>query len=260
MNSQHRELEQYIRGGLHRETSEIQAPQDLKSKIDIRISGCIKMEENNMRKISPKKLIIMVAAACLLVSTVCVAAGKVASTRSTSSRLNDIKDYGKLAEVEEQLGYPADAPESFTNGYRFAYMNISDREDLDENGNVLAKYKDLTITYDSADGNNLMLEIGKSGAEKGRIDSTREYQGLEIIYTKDFYKFVPVDYELTEEDKLNSEKDNYFISYGAPEVEEMVIQSVSWENNGIRYLIMDMLNVLGEDDLYGMAEETIGVK
>ena len=64
-----------------------------------------------MRKWSPRKIMVMAAAVCVIGSMTAVAAGKVTQISSHSSHANDFT-YDKLGEMEAKLGFTTKAPET----------------------------------------------------------------------------------------------------------------------------------------------------
>ena len=75
-------------------------------------------EESGMKKWNMKRVFVVAAAICVLGTITAVAAGKVAYTSAGGSHLDDFT-YDKLGEMETKLGYTTNAPEVFSNGYRF---------------------------------------------------------------------------------------------------------------------------------------------
>ena len=69
---------------------------------------------------------------------------------------------------------------------------------------------------------------------------------------------MPVDYEKTEEDlKLESEG-KLQIGYGADEISEDTMQSVSWYEDGISYSILNSnYNDVSKEDMIKMAKDII---
>ena len=79
-------------------------------------------------------------------------------------------------------------------------------------------------------------------------------------YYLDTYKWVPSEYELTEQDKKNMEKDNYFISVGTDTVSENLVSGVSWVQDGIYYHIGNVFGKTEPEVFFQMAEELIKSK
>ena len=67
--------------------------------------------------------------------------------------------------------------------------------------------------------------------------SQRNTTAITVEYFQNTYKFVPADYQETEEDKAMEAAGDYFISYGNDKVEVRESSSVQWEKDGISYMI-----------------------
>ena len=212
----------------------------------------------NRKHFSIKKMIIVIAVIGLLGSTACLAAGKITSLVGGSDG-ERCTDFAKLDSMVDKLGYEVKAIESFQNGFTFENMNIGNTTGMDDDGNAVASYKELWVDY-TKENERLNLIICKPLPEEARTaKQTGEYKGITISYYIDTYKFVPEDYELTEEDKENEKKDDYYISYGSDEVTLNQISYVNWTDNGIHYSIMGSDTSLTAEDMIQMAEEIIDV-
>ena len=109
------------------------------------------MEDNTMKKetgksvrFNAKKLVIGVAAACLLLSG-SIFAGKTAmyiSGRGLGSFTYEEKD-----KAEEKLGFVVDLVESFGNGYSFQEMDVQEVRGADEDANTLYTFPQLAARY-----------------------------------------------------------------------------------------------------------------
>ncbi|MDD3142290.1 MAG: signal peptide protein, partial [Lachnospiraceae bacterium] len=74
---------------------------------------------------------------------------------------------------------------------------------------------------------------------------------------KDTYKIVPPDYELTEEDKQNQLREDYFISYGSSEVYTQEASNVVWVQDGVTYDLLGFDVDVSADEMMQMAQEII---
>lgn len=221
------------------------------------------MEEKKMKRFSVKKTVILAAACCLLVGTVCVASsGKVTSLVSDFGE-QKFSSFSQLAEAEDKAGFKIKAVESFDNGYAFADMRVEKWRGEDEEGNVLERFKEIAITYKKPGMDALYFhaqEAAYSHDNESRVpDRTVGINGAEVKYYVDTYKWVPAGYELTAEDEKNMERSDYFISEGADEVSENKVSSVVWEQNGVRYSILNIKDATPAEVLFEMAEEVITV-
>ena len=64
-------------------------------------------------------------------------------------------------------------------------------------------------------------------------------------------------YELTEEDKINQQKENYNISVGTDQVEIQRVTHVMWKKNGISYDLFGYDLDLSAEEMLDMAEEVL---
>ena len=169
--------------------------------------------------------------------------------------------FSELAKVGAKTGLDVRAVEQFANGYQFKEMSVMHEQDHTENGTVIGEYAGISIEYEKEGAYGLSLYM--DGAEHAEGTETREAVaekeifGVSVKYYLDTYKWVPAGYELTEEDKANLEKDNYFISDGADEVSVNQVCCVSWEQDGVLY---DLLCTEGEvptEEMFAMAAEII---
>ncbi len=219
-----------------------------------------KMEEKVMKKkFSVKKALVMAAVCCLLVGTVCVASTGVTSYIVSSSGVDVYMDFTELEQAEKKAGFQVKARENFSNGYIFDSIDVGEAQDMDENGNVLAKYKEISFTYKKGDAEIFINALREKNAQESatrKPDAKKEIESIDVKYFVDAYKFVPVDYEMTEEDKANVERENYFISSGVDEIMETKVSYVVWVQEGIRYSIMAHQE-LPKELLFEMAEELI---
>lgn len=220
-----------------------------------------KMEGNKVKHIKLKKVIILAAACCLMIGTVSIASSGIISYVGGHSSAFGEKDFTKLEKLENEAGFSIKALENFQNGYSFSQMVICDMADYDENDNEVAKYKGISIEYEKEGEAELTIdaeeEIHVHHEDEREPDHTLTIDGIEVKYFVDTYKWVPADYELTEEDKANMERDDYFISYGADEVSENLVSYVIWTQDGIHYLINNIHDKTEPEILFQMAQELI---
>lgn len=235
--------------------------QDLKDRIDEKI--LTSQEAGNMKHLSAKKLIIGVAVGCLLISGGVFAAGRVVSVSSHSDWRDGCDSYSGMEEQQKKLGYAVDSVEQFSNGYQFKKAVVGESQGKDQDKNTICTNKFMSIEYAREAEPTVSLYIEKpiaGFASSKSADETRVCGDIILNYDCATYKFVPADYELTEEDKVNQEKDNYLISYGSDKVEIQKSTMVEWMKNGIRYQLLGFDLNLTADDMFDMAEEIMGTK
>ncbi len=249
--------EDKIKAALDMQCMNLSASDALKQRIEKEIM--MKNAEKQRVHFSKKRLIIGVVLASLLISTG-VAAGKTAGYKSSISLNHKYNSYGDLDKAEERLGYEVDAVEGFENGYQFRGITVDKTDAIDEEGNTLYSFPEMWILYERAGSPKISLVINKpleNGQSKKAPDRTKMCGDVELrndIYT---YKFVPPGYELTEEDKINEQRDDYYISVGSEQVEIKKSMHVTWEKDGAHYNLFGFdLDVTGEE-LLEMAEEIL---
>lgn len=256
------DFEQKIKTALQEECGTICISDEVKQKIEEEIS--LSQEEKEMKHFGIKRVVLGVAAACLLVSGG-VCASKTAGFRSSMNLLGfaEYASYDKLAEAEQKLGYEVDCVEQFANGYAYAGGNIHEVEALDEQGNTTYTMQQLALEYDKKGEPDISLYVEKpvETLEQGKeADAVRESGNKTLEYRVYTYKFVPADYELTEEDKANEARNDYFISYGSSEVEIKIYHTVTWYAEGIYYNLMGFDLNLSPEEMLDMAEEILSVQ
>ena len=202
-----------IKTALERECDNISASEELKRRIDESICG--KQEENSMKHMSVKKLCVGVAAACLLVSGVTAFAGGASYFVSGSSTEPEYTDYQDMKKAEKQLGYAVDSVEQFVNGYSFDGVSVETIDAYTEENDKMYSIPTMDIRY-CKDGNNVDLTINEMvehTMSAKEPNATRMCGDIELRYDEYTNKFVADSYELTEEDKINEQRDDYNIIY-----------------------------------------------
>lgn len=258
------EWEEKIKNVLTLECDGLTAPRDLKDRIDDKILRESK-EAGNMKKLSAKKLIIGVAAGCLLISGGVFASGRVTSFVTHSYRGNDYRSYSDMDKAQQKLGYTVDAVEAFENGYRFESMSVDDVQAQDQDGKTAYTFKSMDIHYQKNGEPWVALCMekpvqGEGWAYDSTPKDTRVCGDVTLYYETCTYKFVPPDYELTPEDKANNERADYTISVGSSEVEVKSNSAVVWLKDGIQYRLFGFDLKLDANDMFDMAEEIMGTK
>ncbi|MFA9463291.1 MAG: hypothetical protein ACERKN_03255 [Velocimicrobium sp.] len=254
-------IDKRIKEELQSSCQKISASSTLKEKIDAEIKKKSKKEYFMKKRINIKRIAGIVVIASVLMTGTGFAAGKVQSLVSSSNFINNESSFSKLPKEEKRLGYEVKAIETFQNGYNFKEMSVDDVQGMDADNNQVATYRELDITYEKEE-NEISLNISKGMVTDDQKMPTekRQIDGILINYNLDTYKFVPENYELTQEDKENKEKDHYYISFGSDEVEVNEVSFLTWEEDGIKYSLMQYDTNLSVDELMDMATQIIASK
>lgn len=257
------ETERIISEYFQEEARRVPVPSDLKAGIDRRIQ--LAGRSRKMKLFSAKKIVIAAAAVALLGSITAVAAGHIATSESHSSVLDQVEDYGKIDSVRQEVGFDFPSLESFSNGFAFQYALPIDGSDYDEDGNVLGVYKTVGLSYsDGTQDVNIYIDAHSSATEGGADGSSAvrpvwsgEKAGIPLTVTQTVHKFVPPDYELTEEDLQLQASGDVVFSYGSVEVITRTSYSCMFDYDGLSYDIMGFDLTLQPEALADMAAELI---
>lgn len=219
-------------------------------------------KEKKIMKMSKRRMVIVAAVAVMMMGTTAFAASKYYNISSYVSwsdpRTNDT-NYEATCEAAENAGITIAIPEELSNGYKFDSSNDGGMKGLDEEGNTVASGDMFTVTYAKADCPDISVIVSPSfeEADYSDVTSTRDIAGVTVCYSKDTYKFVPVDYKLTEEDEKNLNSPHYYISNGADEIEINTIENVYFWVDGKFYNILSTDNTISEEEWFDIAAELL---
>lgn len=214
-----------------------------------------------MRKWSPRKIMVAAAAVCVIGSMTAVAAGKVTQISSHSSHADDFT-YDKLGEMETKLGFVTKAPETFANGFQFSTGVPVNESQMDDEGNVVQQGQELNLTYKKSGMPDLFISAGNMdsyGEDSGQSQSF-DHNGIAIQYRADQYRFVPPNYQVSEEEQARMDAGELYISYGSDQVEDQVVKSVDWTDGGTHYNMLTFDGSLTAEEMVQMAGEVIDNK
>lgn len=216
-------------------------------------------EEKPMKK-NWRKVVCAVAVMCALCAGGVFAGGKITTLVGGSSPVNDVLVYDQMPKEMKKLGYEAKMTETFSNGYTFKNAQVMTVNGMDDDGNTVATYPELMAHYEKAGEARLSYTVCKP-LENAYEGEKMDLDGLNAYYKVDHYRFVPVGYEISEEEKALMDSGELYMSYGSEKVEDKTVKSFSWEENGIRYsfMIMDETSMEAADFMQ-MAREVIAEK
>lgn len=221
----------------------------------------LKMENKTYKKISFKKKLVVAVAATFVLGTTAFAAGKLFSVAGSTSVIPTYKNMPSIDQVNKDFGFKPVLVEKFENGYEFKSGHTTKNEGYDESGNSLGKSKLLNMFYKKGDAD---ISIGVEDLTLVGEDTSavvvENYKGSDLKYTAYANKFVPEDYEMTEQDKKDEASGKYVFSVGTEEVEISDVKHIGFELDGLYYSILAMDSELNQDDLVAMAKEIIDNK
>lgn len=233
-----------LRRSLRDTAAHLQPSEDM--LLNIRREADQRKKEKNDMTFRMKKLVAIAAALCLICMT-CYAAVEIGNYESHST--TDIAEYDQLSAAEKEAGIEIKCVEAFSNGFKFERGGVNESSKSDKDGNLVAEAKGINVAYTNDKGEHVALMVEpKSFYEKGNEE-------IPAGYSSDTYKFVPPDYQLTDEDKRMMEEGDFFVSYGSEEVEITETEFYYWEENGLVYGLLASGCGLGEAELAAMARE-----
>ncbi len=171
-------------------------------------------------------------------------------------------DFAQAESMVENIDFTPYYVESLAGGYDFQEGHISFSQRLDENGHRMSHvYKDLFMDYVNAQSGETVTLVA-SNAPRGDFDRAeqvirRQVGEVELLYTTQTYKFVPVNYVLTEEDKAALADGSLEISVGTDEVERMLNISVNWTQEGVHYHLFGWDLSLTAEEMLDMAADFV---
>lgn len=254
--------ENIISNALKFHADTIEASPVMKEKIDQAIleqNTVFKKERSTSMKWNFKKVAVAALGVCLLTGGVCYAGSKVAYYGSTGN-VNDYQtSFSAISSLEEEAGINVSAVETFANGYTFDSATTNNTTAYSEEEQELYEFQEIVIRYTNGDLPRISVyaEDAVYCDEETIPDMVRECDGIEIRYASYVNKFVPADYELTDEDKANMENPNFNLAYGASEVEIMQGMFVNWVKDGVHYNMLGFDLSLSAEEMLDMAEEMI---
>lgn len=205
--------------------------------------------------------ICLIAALIAMLAVTAYAADFLAVKSFISGTKTIYEAFPEIKEAMEEAGFQMDAKEFFRTGYAFQNVNVQEIRGEDESDQEVLSYSSIVVFYQNAAGNHLVLAAepempGITDADHPAVQ-TREIGAVTAKYFEDHYKFVPEDYEPTEEEMKWMEQPGNFISYGSDEIEETKVSYLAWTKDGIRYSLMDIRAAEQPEVMFSIAEELI---
>lgn len=230
---------------------------------DIRDDFIMEAEEtmkNTKKKLPWKALLI---AALIPILTVTAYASDFLNIRSLcSGRLHfNSSQYSDMGKAEKKAGFDLNVPETLGD-YTFREVQVQDVNGLDEGDKRVLTYRETSITYQNKAGNMLFYHVSPVQEDvtvsDRAADQVREVNGVKLEYRLDQYWNLPASYEetgLTQEMEEWQKLPGHYISYGSDAPEQKKVGSLSWDQDGLCHVLMDMDGKEGADALFTMATQ-----
>ena len=242
-------MEREIKEMLHQCADELHAPDSMQTRVKFALNNA----PARKRHLWSKRFVAVAAVAAIAVTGAFAAGGMggIFSEGWSDQRLDLSSTQAHLADAGVVLTLPDKIGE-----YTFSYGSDVDTTARNSVGE--------TETY-TKDGAELNLSAHKSYTvftedemENPVPATTAEVNGITLTYRDAHYRFVPDDYEKSDEEKQQEKNGELVISYyGSDEVEDKMFQSVLWEQDGVTYLISGYDTGLDAQAMFGMAAEFI---
>lgn len=218
----------------------------------------------NRRLFGKKLLVTFCALFCLSCCGVMAAAGGAGSGWvSHSGPYYHFDNFAQTVSIIENLEYTPKYVESLAGDYDFQGGYISQTQRLDENGHRMSHvYKELFMDYVNAqNGEVVTLVVSNTpfdySNDEGWQEVKQQIGDIELVYATQPYKFVPVSYVLTEEDKAALADGSLQISVGSDEIERTLNVSVFWTQEGVNYHLFGWDLSLSAEEMLNMAADFI---
>ncbi len=260
MKRSERVTEEQIRSALKEQARQIRVSQDQMERFSKNVDRRIEEEMKMTRKWSFKKVLVTAAAVCVVGSITAVAAGKIVGVQSSSSWKEAVTQYGQMEEMSGDLGLDIHVPEAFSSGYEFKTAMPVHSAATDQEGNAVEQWTGLNLVYSKEGQPDLNISVENAQSAQmgfGDSDAIFEHGGVQMAYSREHYRFVPPNYELSEEEQAQIDAGELVVSYGSQSVEDKEIQSLSWKQGDIRYGLMLFDSSMTGEDMAGMAGEII---
>lgn len=248
-------LEKKIRETLEKKSKEARVDTLTSQRIQAKVYEAIE-EERNMKHKNWKKAVIAAAAICIMGSITAVALTKPKYVSSHSYTNEEVKSYEEAKNM--QAGYDAavKSVEKFSNGYEFEWAVPKYEASHDEDHNELETWTSMSFTYGRGDDPKVSLSADRMTWPAENADKIMTLEdGTELKFHRLNHKFVPPDYEPTEEEIKLQDEGKLNIGYGSSEVEVKVSVSVSWKQNDICYCLFSFNENMSADEMLQMAKE-----
>lgn len=222
----------------------------------------ISQDQNNSRPQFRKtyRVLLIAVAVSLLVLT--ASAANVFNIRSLiTGTWKSYKAYHMLDQAMEDAGFKISVKEGFDNQYFFTEVFVNETSAMDSENQEAISYKEIIVIYSNDSGDNLMLnahpDLEDIPSTPSPVVSSKTIANVTVNYYLDHYRYVPDDYELSEEDRIWGQQPGNYIGYGSESIEETSVAFLSWSAGGIYYSIMDSDSSESPEFLFSMAEELI---
>ena len=236
-----------------------ETPEGFHNSVNSALNKISEREETKMRKAFFVKRAVIAAAIVAAFGVTAVAAMKASFLESHTDLRTAVTDIAEFQEMNDDENIGVTYPEELS-GYTFDKGYASNDKASDTDGNVIREYKAFTADY--VNGDKSVTVIADPSADIIEISNyydTEDINGTTVYKSETTFKFVPPDYEMTEQDKADEASGKYVFSYGSNEVEIETMRQVAWvTDENVLITILSSDGMADMDELVSMAGEMIG--
>ncbi|MBQ9707932.1 MAG: hypothetical protein IJV66_01955, partial [Firmicutes bacterium] len=220
-------------------------------------------DEKMKKRFTKRRVAVLSAVCCLLIASASYAANGMISYIGSSPSQPQCIDFDDLAKVTDKLGYDVNVPDELSGGYEFASATLGDFR-AEQDGSVLTKGKELSVEYASESGDKVNLSIIPKAPsdESASSGDVKNVAGVNVEYTEESAKYVPQDYEKTDEDRAKESAGNFTVNYwGEDYVLETEYMFTTFEMGDARYQVWtENKGNVSKSELLDMAKDVISAK
>lgn len=235
----------------------IYMPKDMQERISHRMTQDNEHKEVfSMLNYKKRMAAVVIAAAVVCGSAFAFGSTAISSMLASSSSTPDYTALPTVEQCEHDAGYAPVLVERFDNGYVFDNGNLVKGSLQNEDNETVEAYKGFTFRYNNG-SENITLSQDKYTAETPESGiCTAQKDGISYYETDQTYKFVPADYQMTEQDKQDEASGTVVFSFGSnDDIETQRIHSITWTVDDMHYCLQQADGSLTSAQMLEMAQQ-----
>ena len=235
-------------------------PEEFHKSVNSALEKIAEREETNMSRSMGIRKIVVAAAVVAAFGVTAIAAMKAAGLESHTDLRDAVYSVSEIQELSDDEDFGVKYIDEFSNGYKFEVGYPSVGKATDADGNTIKEYTSFAVEYKNGDSEIVFFTEPNADVVDMPTDcETVDVDGTTVYTMEDTYKFVPPDYEMTEQDKEDEASGKYIFSYGTDEVEIQSVKQVMWKEGSVICTILEQTGTLDMDELVSMAEEVMNL-
>ena len=235
-------------------------PEEFHKSVNSALEKIAEREETNMSRSMGIRKIVVAAAVVAAFGVTAIAAMKAAGLESHTDLRDAVYSVSEIQELSDDEDFGVKYIDEFSNGYKFEVGYPSVGKATDADGNTIEEYTSFAVEYKNGDSEIVFFTEPNADVVDMPTDcETVDVDGTTVYTMEDTYKFVPPDYEMTEQDKEDEASGKYIFSYGTDEVEIQNVKQVMWKEGSVICTILEQTGTLDMDELVSMAEEVMNL-